>query len=597
MSDSFQYDAFLSHNAKDKPRVRRLAERLKAAGVRVWLDEWVIKAGDIIALKVDEGLEHSRVLLLCISPAALASGWVALERSTAVHRDPANEGRRFIPLLLEDCPLPDTLRRYKYLDLREESDAAFAEVVAACRPEPASAPAARQTEVQKTPAVEKRKPVKPPEETKPLAVLERSLTGHKHVQTVNSVRVGPDGTWVASGADDETIKTWDTETGECRRTFEGHKGRVYSIAITPDGKRILSCSSDRSVRVWDASSGKQLAKLDGHTGEVWSVVALRDNARALSGGWDGTLRLWDLASRSCLKTIECGSDNSDQIFSSAVNREGNQALSGHRNGRIRLWNLESGACLARLNGHSQMVMSVQITPDGRFAISGSNDRTVKVWDLGAGNCVGTLEGHQKGIDSVAVSPDGTLMASTGFTDHTVRLWDWKSGVCLQVIDSEGGTSPYSATFSADGSRLVVGTAGASIYLYRLTAARPSMSAQATRCYVNAKVVLLGEGAVGKTSLAHRLIEDRYVVQDRTHGMNVWRLELPLAPDATLEREALLWDLAGQEDYRLIHQLFLEETALALLLINPQKEDPFLEAGDWLSRPPTTPMENGTRPGC
>lgn len=79
-------------------------------------------------------------------------------------------------------------------------------------------------------------------------------------------------------------------------------------------------------------------------------------------------------------------------------------------------------------------------------------------------------------------------------------------------------------------------------------------------------------------------------------MNVWRLDLPdnphpspllYAPEgtegewATEEREALLWDLAGQEDYRLIHQLFLPETALALLLINPQKDDPFAEAGDWL----------------
>ena len=55
----------------------------------------------------------------------------------------------------------------------------------------------------------------------------------------------------------------------------------------------------------------------------------------------------------------------------------------------------------------------------------------------------------------------------------------------------------------------------------------------------------------------------------------------LPPDAALEREVLLWDLAGQEDYRLIHQLFLDETALALLLINPQKDDPFAETGDWL----------------
>ena len=51
---------------------------------------------------------------------------MALERSPAIHRDPENEGRRFIPLLLADCDLPDTLRRYKYVDFREESEAAFA---------------------------------------------------------------------------------------------------------------------------------------------------------------------------------------------------------------------------------------------------------------------------------------------------------------------------------------------------------------------------------------------------------------------------------------------------------------------------------------
>ncbi len=131
MADDFQYDVFLRHNAQDKPRVRRLAQRLKRAGVRVWFDEWNVGPGDIIALKVDEGLEQSRVLLLCISPNALTSGWVALERSTAIHRDPANTGRRFIPLLLADCELPDTLRRYKYVDFREEADAAFAELLAA----------------------------------------------------------------------------------------------------------------------------------------------------------------------------------------------------------------------------------------------------------------------------------------------------------------------------------------------------------------------------------------------------------------------------------------------------------------------------------
>ena len=157
----------------------------------------------------------------------------------------------------------------------------------------------------------------------------------------------------------------------------------------------------------------------------------------------------------------------------------------------------------------------------------------------------------------------------------------KSGAFLKVIRIGGFPSPCSVEFGRDGRSLLIGSADSDIYLYRLSGVRTTPIPNSARRYVNAKVVLLGEGTVGKTSLAHRLIDDEYVVKDRTHGMNVWRLDLPLPLDATLEREALLWDLAGQEDYRLIHQLFLEETALALLLANPQNSDPFAQAGDWL----------------
>jgi WD40 repeat protein len=572
MADRFTYDVFLSHNSRDKPRVRGLAEKLRAAGLRVWFDEWVIKPGDDIYLAIERGLEAARAQVLCLSPTALGSEWVALERSTVLFRDPSNAGRRFIPLLLADCDLPDVLRRYKYVDYRRRTKVAFDELLAACRPERESAPPAPKVQPAK-------KLVQPPEQTEPLAVLERKLTGHGH--WVYSVAVSPDGTWATSGSVDRTIKIWDLETGVCRATLQGHTNEVNSVTITPDGKRILSASDDASVRVWDLNTGRELAKLVGHANKIWSVVASQDNARALSGGYE-TLRLWDLATGTCLKTIECGTGDADDVFGTAIDSAGARALSGHRDGQIRLWDLETGQCLAALKGHSACVNSVQITPDGRFAVSGSEDKTVKVWNLEVGTCIETLEGHQRAVQSVAISPDGTLIASTGYQDETVRLWDWKSGACLQVIEHGGGSLSISVAFSPEGSRLVVGTTTTkAVYVYRLTGARAAQPAEATRRYVNAKVVLIGEGTVGKTSLAHRLIEDRYVVHDRTHGMNVWPLDLPLPPDATLQREALLWDLAGQEDYRLIHRLFLEETALALLLINPQKDDPFAEAGDWL----------------
>ena len=202
-SPDFRYDVFLSHNTGDKPQVRRLAERLKKAGLRVWFDEWVIRSGDDIYLAIERGLGAARVQVLCLSPAALGSDWVALERSTVLFRDPTNAGRSFIPLMLADCELPDALRRYKYVDFREEAEAAFGELLTACRvateevpelspPEPAetarptlierpvrSKRAERPPASQPKPKEKKRPPVKSPEQTEPLAVLERKLTGHK----------------------------------------------------------------------------------------------------------------------------------------------------------------------------------------------------------------------------------------------------------------------------------------------------------------------------------------------------------------------------------------------------------------------------------
>ena len=130
----FNYDVFMSHNSADKPRVRRLAERLKAAGCKWKPDSGCGSMSGssptptfILHPLRMQGLELSRVLLLVplSQPATLNSQ----PACTAVHREPANAGRRFIPLLLGDCALPDMLRRYKVVDFREESEAAIAAVL------------------------------------------------------------------------------------------------------------------------------------------------------------------------------------------------------------------------------------------------------------------------------------------------------------------------------------------------------------------------------------------------------------------------------------------------------------------------------------
>ena len=84
MNGEFQFDVFLSHSVKNKAGVRPLAERLRKDGLKVWFDEWECPSpagageggrgpgegfgaeGDSIPAKIEEGLERSRVLVLCI---------------------------------------------------------------------------------------------------------------------------------------------------------------------------------------------------------------------------------------------------------------------------------------------------------------------------------------------------------------------------------------------------------------------------------------------------------------------------------------------------------------------------------------------------
>lgn len=136
MIDRFDYDVFLCHCCEDKLAVRELAERLRADGLHVWFDEWVIKAGDSIPAAIEQGLVGSRTLILFMSRKAFASDWVALERHTTMFRDPTNQERRFVPLLLEDCEIVDTLRQFAYVDWRESDEEEYGKLLKRCQEKP-----------------------------------------------------------------------------------------------------------------------------------------------------------------------------------------------------------------------------------------------------------------------------------------------------------------------------------------------------------------------------------------------------------------------------------------------------------------------------
>jgi WD40 repeat protein len=65
---------------------------------------------------------------------------------------------------------------------------------------------------------------------------------------VTSVSWSPDGSKIASGSYDKTVRVWDSSTGAVQSTLEGHYGGVTSVSWSPDGSKIASESFVNSDR-------------------------------------------------------------------------------------------------------------------------------------------------------------------------------------------------------------------------------------------------------------------------------------------------------------------------------------------------------------
>ncbi|CUA77948.1 WD repeat-containing protein 5 homolog [Dictyostelium discoideum] [Rhizoctonia solani] len=250
-----------------------------------------------------------------------------------------------------------------------------------------------------------------------------------HSGCVNSVAFSPDGQLVASGSDDDTIRVWNPYTGApIAGPLQAHRGNVASVSFSPNSKQIVSGSKDHTICIWDAGNGTLLSgPFAKHDSDVNSVTMSADGVLIASASADKTIRLWNTHHGTLAASPLKG--HTDHVRSVAFTPDGTRLVSGSNDSTIRVWNTSDGSLITSpLKGHTKEVASVAISPDSKQVASGSRDCTVRVWNIDDGSLVaGPFVGHTERIYSVAFSPDGTRIIS-GSHDETIRVWNVRDGL-------------------------------------------------------------------------------------------------------------------------------------------------------------------------
>lgn len=225
---------------------------------------------------------------------------------------------------------------------------------------------------------------------------------------------------------DMTIKMWNSETGECIRSFEGHRDWVHAISVFGDSKHFISGSDDRTVKLWNCDRKDCVRTFEGHASFVKSLTPI-DATRFLSGSRDRTIKLFSISCGSCLQTFQ---GHTDVVSVIAALSSSNRFVSGSHDNTIQCWNLSSG--LERtLQGHTGPVKTIAVLGKDEI-VSGSDDKTIRMWNVSSGQCVRQFGSGDSLVYSLTFICNDFFFSCGG---STIKMYHAPSGRLARVYET------------------------------------------------------------------------------------------------------------------------------------------------------------------
>lgn len=296
-----------------------------------------------------------------------------------------------------------------------------------------------------------------------------SLGYQGHTRDILSIAFSPDGKWVATASDDDTVKLWSWPEMKLAATLTGHN-TATGVCFSPDGRRLATSGNDETVRLWDVATGKSLRTIQTYTrgalafsptGDLLAIGDGRDTVVSVVDGMTLAPKYQFLPSGDRLE----GGYIAALVFSpdgrgilTAGYRERVVHLFDAATGKTEIWKSPAGAGRFVVTGAAFSADGTVLAVGGGEGSGG--DGEIALWRMPSGESLGTLSVGEKNawIRSVDLSRDGTLVGAA-IADKTVRVWsiaDKSLALTLTGADNE----LRSVRFAIDGKGIVGGNGSA-----------------------------------------------------------------------------------------------------------------------------------------